>query len=172
MDLAEKVGIDSSKITLWRSGSQAYCPSVIVQKGRINLVCPLGFIQLFQSDNGAATAMLAHEFGHVLQQDTRLWLRTEALARAIKTIIYINVAILLLRLAYYLLDGNFTAFFFGTIISIGIYDFYKFTIKYVLSARKRSEQSADLFAIATVSPDCLIRAVDRYTARSGLINSI
>ena len=64
----------NNKINFWLSPRNTGCLPSIVMTGRVaNLVLPLGFIYLSGKYAEQAKAILAHEFAHIKQDDTKLW---------------------------------------------------------------------------------------------------
>jgi hypothetical protein len=73
-NLASKMSVTLGQLSLFWIDSERISPSVLERNGNISLFIPSGFLVLSASQPLAASAILAHEFGHILVGDTRLWL--------------------------------------------------------------------------------------------------
>jgi Zn-dependent protease with chaperone function len=68
--LAGKAGLDPQHVKVLQNTMDARIgPSALLYRDAHYIVIPLGFIQLYKKDRSSAIAMLAHELGHVKQQD-------------------------------------------------------------------------------------------------------
>jgi hypothetical protein len=87
-ELASKMGIDFSMIVFWGTLSNNKYPSIEEDKaGFIHLLVPLHFLSLLEETEEESRAVLAHELGHVLQEDTKLYLFTDAYFTVIRDLL-------------------------------------------------------------------------------------
>ena len=64
----------NNKIIYWLSPRNTGCLPSIFMTGKVaNLILPLGFIYMSGKHAEHAKAILAHEFAHIKQDDTKLW---------------------------------------------------------------------------------------------------
>ncbi|MFK8008404.1 MAG: M48 family metalloprotease [Saprospiraceae bacterium] len=88
MKLANDMNIDFERVVFWRSSSKTYLPSIVESKKLINVVLPMNFFLLCVKNPDEVKALMAHEFGHVLQNDTNLWLFVEVFSKGMKKFFY------------------------------------------------------------------------------------
>ncbi|MFM9961878.1 MAG: M48 family metalloprotease [Planctomycetaceae bacterium] len=63
-------------------------PSIVALPGKVQLLVPLGFLKVLRSNNNAAKAIVAHEFGHLAQEDSRLWRLSTAYSVAAMRVLF------------------------------------------------------------------------------------
>jgi len=170
-DLANDMHIATDRITLWFDNSKELAPSCTTRWGKVHIICPSGFINLFTSDHASAKAMLAHELGHVLQRDSSLW-RVVAAARYC---VVFSVGLRVLEIAFFILG----ILFFTTsrppnkygdpwilsVVTYGIYIAIQLgACKFITYSKKMSELGADILASNVVTPFVVIDAVRKYVS--------
>ena len=169
--LCTAMGIDRQRVIPRLASSRNCTPGVIQSRQRIHLLLPLGFLLLSDSDPECAKAMLAHEFGHVVQADTRLWRTAEAFTGAFRRII---LPFLLFELAVTLLVSPFQlgnrpelnlpslAQHAATLAMAASYMLLNLLISwttccFVLKARRNSEKLADMAGLIYGGEDAMVR---------------
>jgi Zn-dependent protease with chaperone function len=169
-DIASRAGLETDRIVLWLDNSRHLAPSCTTRFRTIHLVCPLGLLELMNSDVGAFEAMIAHEFGHVLQRDATLW-RTLSAAQScigfnlVMSFLQFVVAIIcgIYLWIYYLSFGDVLSRVSGVFIVGAIYRSVQvYALSYIAKCRKRSEFGADAVALQVTSPVDVKRAISKY----------
>lgn len=173
--LCGEMGIEASRLVLWMTADRAMTPSVIESRGRIHLIMPLGFIWFATRDPEACGAMIAHEFGHVLQSDTRLWRTAIAGAAVVRRIVVpLSLTALVLGMFFFRLDvppgrgfNNFDTFaaaclglVVGSAYNMAGLSLCWWTYLYINRVRLRSETMADMAAIIYAGSSALSRSLD------------
>lgn len=180
-DLCKVMNISKSSIVVWKTDSHTYYPSIQRYKGRHNLFLPKSFFKLLYTKKCVAKTLLAHEFGHILQKDTQLWMYSIAYYRVIKSIHDPILFGLLIFLGYSVIVGTFS-FLFGlkeiSKLPVLIGKWYllwnctetrkKSTAihKIIDVTRKESEKLADSAAMIFADKDCLTIAIEKYSIDS------
>lgn len=72
--LANEMQIDLRRLTLWYGCSNDAVPSIVESRRKIHLVLPRFIIVLANRCPNQFEALIAHEFGHIKQRDSRVWL--------------------------------------------------------------------------------------------------
>lgn len=147
-------------------------PSVFVINKLPHVVLPVGFLSAWEKDNGAASAILAHELSHVAQDDVDNWQLPTAVSNLIGIFMFLPLTSLMskimLALSLPLLVLGAFAFPDDPLLP-SIYDIaialttYFLCGRFYLSVRKnrhRSEFTADLAAAAFVDPTAIDRALE------------
>jgi hypothetical protein len=181
--LCARTSMDRTRIVPWLVMSRSTAPSVIESQRKIHLIVPLGMAWLATHDPKACGAMIAHEFGHVLQTDTRLWRTAVAGAAVMRRIVLplqlttLVVGFVFMRLARP--DGQFgrphtydSTDVFALSVGIVVAATYNLlgialcwsAYRFVARVRLRSEKLADLAAIIYADAGALLRAVETQMA--------
>ncbi|MCB0560757.1 MAG: hypothetical protein H6573_02085 [Lewinellaceae bacterium] len=71
-DISNKMEIEK-KINIYVSNQNSYLPSIEEYSREVYLILPKNFLLLVRKFPKRAESLLAHEFGHVLQEDTETW---------------------------------------------------------------------------------------------------
>lgn len=131
-------------------------PSVHLIRGQYCLVLPAGALILIRRDPESLKAMIAHELGHILQNDTILWEWSTIITSGLYYGLGVGV------LAYILLSSivHLGVPYTGVVLYFAIR--IRMIRKKVLSARMRSEHFADTCAAAYGDPLALVRALTLY----------
>jgi hypothetical protein len=173
IELAIKMNVDFRDILFWSTINKETFPSVEVDKfGKINLLLPLNFIHFFEQNKPEAKAILAHELGHVLQHDTKIYLETDSYFEVIRMILFpLGIFNLLIHLYLLFASGNYakiagsdpliiiTCIIFIWDITLIVYLYNGFKI--LREARRDSERLADTAAVLYADGSSLISVLER-----------
>ena len=176
-EVAFKMNISVERIFVWKSFSLQPFPSIEEGNDKtFHLLIPPSFHAYARKYPQKAASVIAHEFGHVLQSDTKLYLLCEAYVGTIRTIFLPVLMSGLLVQVYLFWKLNIdlktapemllsflpALFLFG----ITLYDF-----KSLKRARRRSEEMADMAAILFLGNDSLLDVLREMKGRPGLPSS-
>jgi hypothetical protein len=149
------MNIDFSQLRIWKVISQQAYPSVEEDdSGIVHLVLPPNFFLLAQQEPSKSKAILAHELGHVLQADSKLFLITETYLSIINKI-FIPLIVVGIAFRFYLilfsnmsneLAGN-EWFYLGFLFDVVVISFLVDGFNKITQARKQSEFLADTAAL-------------------------
>ena len=184
--VATAVGIDTARLRIWLSFSPTSLPSVVDDRS-INLLAPMGFVNMAEDDPQSCEAILAHEFAHILHRDTRLWRRLHAVSRAIYHVsvpitlfilitapIRLNAVILPMADQFFKRATQAPAELFDSgrvslpvLIALSLFLVIPILLEYsmyrwLVRSRLLSEDLADLFAVIRTSPSYLAQAIRSY----------
>jgi Zn-dependent protease with chaperone function len=155
-ELRTRMGIHQ-QIRLYLAERCGVLPSVWVGRSRAQLIVTRQFIALAGRSPGEATAMLAHELGHVRQQDSYLWGLASLFANGFGKII---VPGMVLFIVASLATG-------GAVNLAGVV-FLVWQVRLcreqILLARQSSEEMADLAAVVFADGQELINVLEKYVA--------
>ena len=170
--LYEKMNIDKRKsFRIFLSKSNTYFPSIEEHHNSIYLITPMNFLSLVINNEGEAKAILAHEFGHVLQGDTNLWLQISNYTSGTHKIVFSFLVslIIFLIITVYLNPPLIT---WGIIIQFILLFSTAFDClrlkKDCLWCRKNSEKLADTAAIIYADPKDLISTLKKYSLKNSI----
>ena len=167
-DLAKEMQIETDRITIWFDNVYDVTPSCTTRWGRVHLICPLGFINLFTSDFTSARAMLAHELGHVLQRDSSLWRVVGAARYCVAVLISLRAFEILIFIfgVLFLAAPSHNRYGDSWILSVVAYALLIAiqvgACKLITYSRKRSELGADIVAANVVTPLAVIDALKKH----------
>lgn len=168
-DLANDMHIATDRIRLWFDNSREIAPSCTTRWGKVHIICPSGFINLFTSDHASAKAMLAHELGHVLQKDSSLWRVVGAARYCVVFLIglrVLEIAIFILGMLFFTTSNSRNQYGDPWILSVILYAIYIAiqvgACKFITYSKKRSELGADVLASNIVTPSVVIDALKKY----------
>ncbi|MFK8008405.1 MAG: hypothetical protein AB8H03_18750 [Saprospiraceae bacterium] len=178
-DVAKKMNIDFRRVYFWRSDSKTYLPSIVEARGGINLIFPMNFFILCIKNPKCAEALIAHEFGHVLQGDTNNWLFVESFSIGLKKFvlpvfniflliqIFLLVIDLIFLISYFdqLEVGHWVSFSFNLLVAalyLKATLFLRDAPERVWKAREKSEELADAAAILYADGNALRWTLSKY----------
>ncbi len=158
-DCISKMNI-KKPIVLLASDHNIISPSICQSNDLIYLVLPLGLVKMSSVKPDIARAMIAHEFGHVLQNDSKLWGIAHAFALRFRDIFYI-IAIAIVVIG--IIGRSFepvVIFMFALMIATGI-------CNRILELRRKSEELADVAAIVYAGGHNIYAAINEYIENDG-----
>ena len=152
-DLAPRMGI-TCPIRVWRDArSVGGAPQVIEHAGKAHVLVPIKFVALARRDRRHATALLAHELGHVVQQDSRLWIPSSTFSSAIATVAR-PATIFLVGLSF----ANGSIGLFVILQLLALLQMWRIE-RAIIGARRQAEKLADLAAVVYADGTALLEAV-------------
>jgi Zn-dependent protease with chaperone function len=168
LDRVRELGLPDFKLSVWleRTDGTEMPTLASVRAGKdveYRLLVPRRFFERILPQTDRASAVLAHELGHAIQNDTELWSRNDLFYVVIARVFLpqfvivgvIGVVVALLSLV----SGNFNvAGLFPLSMSVMMYRSHK----YVRNARQQSEFYADLFASYITSEEDIVEAIKLY----------
>jgi hypothetical protein len=188
--LAQRMDIPYARITLWSAITKNKFPSVEEDKmGEIHLVIPISFLRFFEENPGQAEAVLAHEFGHVLQKDTHLFHIADAYFDVIRSIwlptAYLNIVLKILIMLWHIetVIMVMQTYMLLTCVVLGSFVFDVLVIRYMTKgfkdlrqSRRESEKLADIaacvFADASALNEVLSSENNEVAAITGKNDSV
>jgi Peptidase family M48 len=172
--LSNEMGVVNS-ITIWLDRkTQSSAPSISSDKRHADLLIPLPFLKLWSKDVEAASAIIAHELSHLVQDDSKYWYYPSVMVKvliiqfAIESIIYLFLTYNFIRLgqfnqiAYLGQFTNLEVWFVQNIDLIVSFIVFLISYSYVLSSLRKSEKTADLAALAFTSPSAITKALQYF----------
>lgn len=166
-NLFEEMNIDKRKnVNIFLSRSPTYFPSIEEHHNVIYLIIPMNFLSLVIKSKGEAKAILAHEFAHILQGDTNLWLQVSIYSKRTHRVYFPFFLLFTLFLITTLLM-NPVIVNFGTISQIlflcGITISSLYLRKDCVIGRNNSEKLADTASMIYTKPEDLISVLKKYS---------
>jgi Zn-dependent protease with chaperone function len=163
--LVKKAGLEPIPLTYWISLRNGNSPSIFKSEHGYNLVVPLGFSKLVRENNDVASAMLAHEVGHIVQGDVALW-KLSILSSMIfsRVIVPSYLVVLIIVISTGSSGSEYISQRWVFILLLGLIHFLLYRI--ILVARRHSEDMADYFAANLVGIAPLKKAIENYTGES------
>jgi Peptidase family M48 len=178
-ELADNMRINYSLISFWSIINRDKYPSIEEDKsGNINMLLPINFISFFTKNREGGISILAHELGHVLQKDTKLYLTTDAYFEIIRKI-YLPVSILNLLIHVWVIfssnnvskifNSDLTSFIVGSIL---VWDVILISYLYngfisLRETRRTSEKLADTAAVIFANGRSLQEILESMPNTSG-----
>jgi hypothetical protein len=176
-DLKSSMSLEKDNIQVWKSSSNTFLPSIQSDKTNTHhLILPMNFFYLLIKEPEISKSLIAHEFGHIVQKDTNLWLYNIIYFKWIKYVIIplvsyyvliasINFLIYLIILFSPQFTNNISLGVTGAIFLGGWKVLGKTvsSLKDVKSYRKVSEELADFAAIAYANGKSLSNALSKYS---------
>ena len=161
---AEVLGVDLERLVVWSNRSQHVAPSIVEVKGVPQLLIPMGFLALLARDRVSADAMLAHELGHVVQRDSRLWIQTWLVSRLLlRVLIPLDVLLIIVRLFAMAADPAAADLILVDVVaSLVLLSIVLSIVRFALASRSKSELAADVAAAGCYGPECVAMAIERY----------
>ena len=164
----DKLGVDVSQLVVWSNRSKHVAPSVVTVKGVPQLLIPMGFLALLSRDTEAAEVMLAHELGHVVQQDSRLWIHAWLVSRLLLRILipldFVFLVLQLLLMTTALADQGASVNWVVALVACAFPVSVLLIVLYALAARSKSELAADVAAAGCFGPERVIATIQRYVS--------
>jgi hypothetical protein len=168
-DVASKMSVTISELSLYWIDSGRISPSVLQHKGSVSLFITSGFVVVMASQPLIGCAILAHEFGHILVGDTRLWLFSVSAQTAFGKYGWRAVVPVILAS---LVVPELWASRFGLIILVWLVGLsflaYHCSILFLFWARCRSEQIADAIAAHFVGKRALAEAIQLVSVEGSI----
>ena len=208
-ELGEKMNIDLNAVSVWISSQNSYLPSICQyefpekevfdvpnedgvtgteyeydfsdqQNRTYHLILPKNFLALSIKNRGHAKALIAHEFGHILQKDADLWLASYSFSQNFMglhvLLAILNLAIIMITIILNLDNfiGSGLTFELAEVIGIWIFVLIAFLVgnvplfmilriqRKVTSYRKKSERLADYASVIYNSAADLLECFESY----------
>jgi len=158
--IASDMAISLHRLAVIWIDDETVSPSIVDDRRRLALFVPTGFLVLADSEPRLARAILAHEFGHVLLGDTRLWLFSVSAQRTLMRFRWPVLVPLLLGsdlIPIFLHSRLGAILVLWTVASAFL--LYCVSISFVFWARRRSERLADTIAVHFSGKSSLADAV-------------
>lgn len=199
--LATRMNIDPNRIRYWGILNRSKFPSIEENPQDsyyIELLIPVNFILLFTKNRKEGIAILAHELGHVLQDDTTLFLSTDAYFTVIRSILFpvamANVVLQVIFLAVGCYTSNLMGRFFDSpglmllllfavVYNVALYRYLTVGFEKLRESRRVSEKLADtastifsdgndLIAVLKKVPSAGTKSIATHPATVDRINHI
>lgn len=154
-DLADMLGIEKYRITIWQFLSTNKYPSIEEDKvNRVHLLLPINFILLYKKNPEEFKAIICHELAHVVQKDTEIFQVCNTYYSIMRTLFVPNILFNIAITLYMLIKAvnsdeevpdityisSALSIFFGMLMII----FFDNGKKKVTEAREKSELLADM----------------------------
>ncbi|MFK8008403.1 MAG: M48 family metalloprotease [Saprospiraceae bacterium] len=185
-EIARDMEVDYSEVQFWRSNSKTYLPSIVEDEKLINVVLPMNFFLLCLKEPNEAKALIAHEFGHVIQKDTNYWLYVDFFANGLRKYLYPYMRVvlwfqgtilslnLLITITMGLNTNNFSeeaivqvlVQLVAVLIIVRITNFLKGAPAKVKACRLASEELADTASIIYSDGKSMIAVLNKYAQNS------
>ena len=166
LELKSKMNIEAN-IHYVHGNSNTNLPSIEEYKNEIYLVFPTNFFTLVQKDKEAAECLIAHELGHIIQRDTRLWLLLDSFGTHVQK--YLVPAVLILALPKILgivsiaFEANINPLNSNTIMYLLNIVVIVFFLSGIRQARRRSEYLADFASVLYTEKRGMQKALAEYS---------
>jgi ABC-type multidrug transport system fused ATPase/permease subunit len=179
--LCEKMTIDFSRIKFWGALNSNTFPSIEedIENNFIDILIPCKFISYFESSPNEGEAILAHELGHILQNDTDIYLKAEAYFGVVRNVFLPLVSInavchLILFFYLHLEEMTLSSFFLFSLLVFDASVIYYLTKGFdkLKETHKESERLADAAAVIYSDGFSLINVLNAFNDSQHNSNSI
>lgn len=168
-ELSDSMGIQREKIRFWKSINYAIYPSIEqTNDDGINMIIPINFFLFHSQHTEKSKAIFAHELGHVLQNDTEVYLLAETFYNSIRVIVIPILFIQAVMLLISFFRVNSFTLDMGSVVELVIYagtsilflQFYIRKYRAIKKLRKRSEHMADLCAFIYADSKAILKVLE------------
>lgn len=158
-EICSVTGLNRNAFAVYTNISMSVSASVEEENGKYILVVPLGFVHFSEVDPASARAILYHEVGHILQNDTKLFRYTFTFSEIYRKImvpyILINIGLALVSVVKFLGSDYesesqiwiWLGMIASIIVNLYMLDRYVRNYKGIIAARKNSELLADAASV-------------------------